>query len=159
MCGIFTVVAGGVRLQHPIGTTCQCGLSLPAYIIRGTFVLSPCNVFGHSFMVIALTALVMASTIFSGLNRSFNILFSLNALFSLSFTVVISVAWASILFYLFWELWDNCCYVSLLSTATDVVCTTFAHLPLLLSINANQPQNWVELSESGKTNIVPWLLV
>ena len=44
MSGVFAIVAGGVWLQHPTGTTCQLGLLLPAYIIRGTLILSaqPC---------------------------------------------------------------------------------------------------------------------
>ena len=33
-------ITGDVGFQHPIGTMCLLGLSLPAYIVRGTFVLS-----------------------------------------------------------------------------------------------------------------------
>ena len=106
-------------------------------------------------MVIALTTLVMASTIFSGLSKSFNFLFSSNALFSLDFTVAISAAWALILFCLFLELWDTSSSMSSFYTATNVVLTTFVHLPLLLNIRANQPQNWVKLLESGEDKHSP----
>ena len=64
MSGIFTVVAGGAWLQHPISNMCQLRLLLPAYMIRGSFVLRACIVLRHSFTVIVLTTLVMASTLF-----------------------------------------------------------------------------------------------
>ena len=53
MSGVFTLVADGVWLQHPIGTTCQLGLLLSAYVIRGSFVLDALQCFwallhGHS---------------------------------------------------------------------------------------------------------------
>ena len=55
-------------------------------------------------MVMALTDFVIASTIFSGLNKFFNFLFSSKALFSLDFTAAISAASASILCCLLQEL-------------------------------------------------------
>ena len=40
MCSVLTIEAGCIWLQHPISTMCQLGLSLPAYVIRGTLILS-----------------------------------------------------------------------------------------------------------------------
>ena len=137
MPSVLAIKAACIRIQCPISTTCQLELSLPAYIIEGTFILSALRCFGCSFMVKALTTLVMASTIFSGLNKFFNHLFPSKALFSLAFTVAFSAAWALILCCLFLELWDNWSSVSPLSTAADVTFTTFTHFTLLLNISAN----------------------
>ena len=92
------LMAGGVWLKNPIDTMCQLELSLPAYIIRGTFILSALRCFRHYCTIIALNTWVMASTIFSGLNRSFSFLFSWRTLFKYTFIMAISVAWALILF-------------------------------------------------------------
>ena len=103
----------------------------------------------------ARTALVMASTILSGLNKLFNCLFSCRALFSLVFIWAISSAWALILFCLCLELWERCSE-SPLSTAADVTfalaCCCFHQL---LNIRANLPLNWVKLSESGEDKHCP----
>ena len=96
---VFTVLAGDVRLQHPISTTCQLEASL--YWVLW-------DVFGCSFMVIVLTTLVMASNSWLGLNKYLSFWFSWRVLFNSDLTTAISVAWASILFYHLQELWDKC---------------------------------------------------
>ena len=101
----------------------------------------------------------MASTIFSGLNRSFSFLFSWRALFYTAFTTVILVVWPSILFCLLWELWNKCCLVSTpkssISMAANIAWIALGYLPLLTDISTSWPHNWVKLSESGEDKHYP----
>ena len=105
-------------------------------------------------MVIAPTTLVMASTKLSRLNKLFNCLLSCRALFILAFILVISAAWASILFCLCLELWDRCSG-SPLSTAAIVTFVLACCFPQLLNIRANLPLNWVKVLESGEDKHCP----
>ena len=77
-------------------------------------------------MAIALTTFVMACTIFSGLKKLFNFLFSWRALFSLVFILAILAAWASIFACLCLELWDN------VLDPTIHSCSCYTHLCTLL---------------------------
>ena len=99
---VLTVVAGHLWIQHPISTTFQFGLSCPANIVGSTLVLNALWCFRLSFMVILLTALVMASTNQSRLNISFRFWFSSRAWFNSDLTVAISAAYISILFWCLW---------------------------------------------------------
>ena len=143
MPSVLAIIADDFGFQHPIDTTCQLGLSLPAYIVRGTFILSALQYFGHPFMVMALTTLGMDSTIFLDWTSLFFVFFQCLVQFVLYSSNM--AAWALIFSCLFLELWDNCWSMSSFSTATDVELTTIVYLPLLLDISTNQPQNWVKL--------------
>ena len=156
MPSVLTIKAGDTWLQCPIGTMCQLGLLLPSNIVWGTLVLSALRCFQQPCMVMALTALVIVSTIFSGLNKSFNFLFSSRALFSLPFTKVILAAWALILLFLFLELWDKCSLDSPLSTVADVALTAFVHFPYYWTSGLTYPKIAWNFQSQGKTNIVPW---
>ena len=94
---VLAVMAVCIGLLHPIGTTCQLGLSWSVNGVRSTFILSALQCFWLSSTVIVLSNLVIASTNQSGLNISFNFQFSSKALFNSNLTVAISVACVSIL--------------------------------------------------------------
>ena len=98
----------------------------------------------------------MASTIFSGLNKFFNLLFSSKAMFSLAFVVVISAALALILCCIFLELWTTgllCHHYPLLQMPHSLPSYVF---PCCWTSVPTDPGIGWNFWSQGKTNIVPW---